>query len=543
MDPNYHRERPMSSFAQPRELSEAAWDRRPEAGGWTDLSPLSFLLRSAAVFPDRPATSFEGRTHTYGEMLDRVRALAGVLRAHGIGEGDRVAALLPNLPAMLEAHYAVPGIGAVLVPINTRLSPPEVGRILDHSGAKLVLVDRPGRDGLSAGVEGVELPPLIDVDDDGSDGYEQLLARSRPAEVAIQAETAVLSINYTSGTTGSPKGVMYTHRGAYLQGLGILAQCDLTGSTRYLWTLPMFHCHGWSFTWAVTAAGGEHVCLRQLRPESGWELLRDGGITHFCGAPTVLSMLLGAEAATPSTDRVRVFTGGAPPSPDVIRSSEQLGWDVTHLYGLTETYGPAAICVWREEWNDLPLGERARLKARQGVQTLVSQPVRVVDAAMKDVARDADELGEIVVRGNTVTIGYFRDPEETATAFVDGVFHTGDLAVMHPDGYVEIKDRAKDVIISGGENISSIEVEQALCDHPDVVEAAVVGVPDEKWGETPEAFVVLAPGAALEAEELRAFARAGLAGYKLPSRIVFLDELPTTSTGKVQKFRLRELAE
>jgi len=515
----------------------------PAAGGFTDLSPLSFLLRSAAVFPDRPATSLDGRVHTYAELLARVRALAGVLRARGVEQGDRVAALLPNLPAMLEAHYAVPGIGAVLVPINSRLAPAEVAWILDHSGAKALLVDGPGRQALEAGVDPGALPPLIDVDDPGDEGYEALLARADPAPVGVQAETAVLSINYTSGTTGRPKGVMYTHRGAYLQGLGILAQCELTAATRYLWTLPMFHCHGWAFTWAVTAAGGEHICLRQLRPARGWDLLREAAITHFCGAPTVLSMLLGAPEAAPLAAPVRVFTGGAPPSPDVIRASERLGWDVTHLYGLTETYGPAAISVWRPEWDALPLAERARLKARQGVGTLVSQPVRVVDAELRDVARDGEQLGEIVVHGNTVTIGYYRAPAETDAAFAGGVFHTGDLAVMHPDGYVEIKDRAKDVIISGGENISSIEVEQALCDHPDVAQAAVIGVPDEKWGETPRAFVVLTPGAALTAEELRDFARGTLAGYKLPSRIVVLDELPTTSTGKVQKFRLREIVD
>jgi fatty-acyl-CoA synthase len=531
------------SAAQQGERSAAAWEARPEAGGWTDLSPLSFLLRSAAVFPDRRAMTLDGRSHTYAEMLQRVEALAGALRQLGVGTGDRVAAVLPNLPAMLEAHYAVPGIGAILIPINTRLAAPEVAWILDHSGAKILLVDGPGREALRAGAAAGSLPPMIDVDDLGTDGYEALLGRADPATVEVQPETAVLSINYTSGTTGRPRGVMYTHRGAYLQGLGILAQCELTAATRYLWTLPMFHCHGWAFTWAVTAAGGEHVCLRQLRPEAGWDLLRGSEITHFCGAPTVLSMLLGAEAAAPGGSSVRVFTGGAPPSPDVIRASEGLGWEVTHLYGLTETYGPAAICVWRPEWDELDLAARARLKARQGVQTLVSQPVRVVDADLGDVARDGEQMGEIVVHGNTVTIGYFRSPEATASAFAGGVFHTGDLAVMHPDGYVEIKDRSKDVIISGGENISSIEVEQALCDHPDVAEAAVVGVPDEKWGETPRAYVVLVAGARLEPEELRDFVRGSLAGYKLPSKIVFLDQLPTTSTGKVQKFRLRELVE
>ena len=517
------------------------WAERAPGAGWAELSPISFLLRSAAVFPGRVAVRDGAESWTYAELRERVELLAGVLAGLSVEPGDRVAALLPNSAGMLESHFAVPGMGAVMVPLNTRLSPQEIGWILEHSGARVVIADAVGRDLVATARAELDQPPLLlDLDAEGPDGYAARAAAARPLPVTAQPETSLLSINYTSGTTGKPKGVMYTHRGAYVQGLGVVAQCGLTPEARCLWTLPMFHCHGWSFTWGVTAAGGEHVCLRQVVPERAWEALGEHHITHFCGAPTVLTMLLEAEEKRASEQTVRVFTGGAPPSPHVIESCEALGWDVTHLYGLTETYGPVAVCVWHEEWNLLPLEERARLKARQGVQTIVSEPVRVVDENLAEVARDGTEMGEIVATGNNVTIGYFRNPEETARAFAGGVFHTGDLAVMHADGYLEIRDRSKDVIISGGENISSIEVEQALVAHPDVVQVAVVGVPHERWGETPHAFVVLRAGAAQDAEELRRFARERLAGYKLPGLVTFLDELPTTSTGKVQKYLLRE---
>jgi fatty-acyl-CoA synthase len=518
------------------------WAQRPSGGGWADLSPIDFLLRSADVFAERPAVRDGERAWTYAELLGRVEAMAGVVSGLGVGRGDRVAVLLANAPEMLEAHFAVPGIGAVLVPLNSRLAASEIAWILEHCGARVLITDAGGRAHSEVALAEMRSPPLLlDVDDESEDGYASRAAVAQAVAVAPQPETTLLSINYTSGTTGKPKGVTYTHRGAYLQGLGVVAQCGLSATSKYLWTLPMFHCHGWAFTWAVTAAGGEHVCLRQVVAEQAWTALRERGITHFCGAPTVLTMLLGAERRQASEQLVKVFTGGAPPSPDVIQSCEALGWDITHLYGLTETYGPIAVCVWDERWDELPLERRARLKARQGMQTIVAQPVRVVDEQLRDVPRDGATMGEIVVSGNNVTIGYFESPEETERAFAGGAFHSGDLAVMHPDGYVEIKDRSKDVIISGGENISSIEVEQALSAHPDVLEVAVIGTPDEKWGETPHAFVVPQKGAEIDGEQLREFARGGLASYKLPGHITFLDELPTTSTGKVQKFRLREL--
>ncbi len=502
---------------------------------WADLSPVSFLLRAARIFPQRVAIRDGGRVFTYAEYLARASALAGALAARGVAPGDRVAALLPNVPEMLEAHYAVAGSGAVLVPLNTRLSKPEIERILTHSEARVVVTDAAGADRLGD----IEAEVLTT-----GDAYERALAESEPVALAAQEESALLSINYTSGTTGAPKGVMYTHRGAFLQSMGMIAETQLSPRSRYLWTLPMFHCHGWSFTWAVTAAGAENVCLPQVTGAAAWRLMNEHDVTHLCGAPTVLSTLLDADEAQrlDRAEPVRVYTGGAPPSPATIERCESLGWDVAHLYGLTETYGPIGVCVWHPEWDELPAPERARLKARQGVVSVVSQPLRVIDSDGVDVPADGATMGEIVMRGNNVTTGYFRDPEQTAKAMAGGWFHSGDVGVMHPDGYVEIRDRIKDIIISGGENISSIEVEQALAAHPAVAQVAVIGVAHEKWGETPHAFVVARPGATIDPDELRAFARERLAGYKLPSAITVTDELPTTATGKVQKMRLRELA-
>jgi fatty-acyl-CoA synthase len=507
---------------------------------FADLSPISFLLRAAGVFPERVAVRHDERTFTYAEHLARASALAGVLQSRGVGPGDRVAVLLPNVPEMLEAHYAVPGMGAALVPMNTRLSAPEIGRILAHSGATVLITDAAGTELAAAAELGREGPEVITT---GAD-YDGALAAAAPVDLTPQPENQLLSINYTSGTTGAPKGVMYTHRGAFLQSLGMIAETRMSPRSRYLWTLPMFHCHGWSFTWAVTAVGAEHLCLPQVTGAAAWRLIGEHRVTHLCGAPTVLGTLLDADSAQPAeTDEpVRVYTGGAPPSPATIQRCEALGWDVTHLYGLTETYGPIGVCVWHPEWDELEAAQRARLKARQGVVSVVSQPLRVIDRDGDDVPMDAETMGEIVMRGNNVTIGYYRDDEQTAEAMAGGYFHSGDVGVMHPDGYVEIRDRIKDIIISGGENISSIEVEQALAEHPAVAQVAVVGVPHERWGETPHAFVVVRPGSAVEPSELRDFARGRLAGYKLPSIITLADELPTTATGKVQKMHLRELA-
>jgi fatty-acyl-CoA synthase len=466
-------------------------------------------------------------------MLHRVERMAGGLRSLGVQPGDRVAALLPNVPEFLELHFAAPGCGAVLVPLNTRLAAPEYAYVLEHSGATCLVVDSSLVSIAESALATLREPPQLV-------GVDALAGLSDPLSLAPGAEDDLLSINYTSGTTGKPKGVMYTHRGAYLHALGVVAEARLSCTSAYLWTLPMFHCNGWAFTWAVTAMGGRHQCLRQFDPAAVWRLLRDEEITHLCGAPTVVTMLAEAEERAPLARPVDVFVGGAPPSPALLGRMEELNMRVTHLYGLTETYGPLVVCAWRPEWDAFPQAVRARLQARQGVSTIVSEPLRVVDAGMTDVPADGETVGEVVMRGNNVTTGYYRDPEATAAAFAGGWFHSGDLGVMHRDGYVELRDRLKDIVISGGENISTIEVEQALAAHPGVVEVAVVGVPDERWGEVPKAFVVLRAGADVDADELQAFVRERLAGFKVPKHVELVDELPKTATGKIRKFVLRE---
>jgi fatty-acyl-CoA synthase len=492
----------------------------------TELTPLSFLERSAAVFPERTAVVDGERRLTWAELARRVRRLAAALQRAGIRPGDRVAYLAFNTPELLEAHYGVPLAGAVLVAINTRLTRDEIGYILDHSGARLVIADPE----LAHLVEGETV--LL------GEEYERFLGECEPEPVEI-GEDDTISINYTSGTTGRPKGVMYTHRGVYLNALGAALHAGLGSSSVYLWTLPMFHCNGWCFTWAVSALGGTHVCLRRVDPPLVWSLLEDERVTHMCGAPTVLVML-GADPAARRLERpVHVTTAGAPPAPAVIERTEALGFRINHVYGLTETYGPITICDWNPAWDTLDAGERARLKARQGVNYVTADAVRVVDPEMRDVPSDGETMGEVVMRGNNVMKGYFADEAATAEAFRGGWFHSGDLGVMHADGYVELRDRAKDIIISGGENISTIEVEKTLVAHPDVLEAAVIAVPHEKWGERPKAFVTLRDGGVVTAEELRAFARETLAGFKVPDEIEF-GELPKTSTGKVKKFELRE---
>jgi fatty-acyl-CoA synthase len=504
------------------------------------LSPVSFLLRSARVWAERPAVRFEGERRTYAELLGDVERLAGALRALGVEPGDRVAALLPNVPEMLQMHFAVPGSGAVLVPINTRLAPAEIAYILDHAQPRVLVAHESLREAAEAALERAGSPPrALFAGADGEDSPAAALEGAEPLAIAPpEDELALLSINYTSGTTGNPKGVMYAHRGAYLHALGVVAESRLTSSSAYLWTLPMFHCNGWAYTWAVTAMGAEHVCLAAVQPEAIWRELH-AGVTHLCAAPTVLIMLAGSPDAKPLDAPVNVFTGGAPPSPALLSRMGGLGLDITHLYGLTETYGPMVICAWQPEWDELPDEEQAALKARQGVGTVVSETLRVVDREMADVPADGETIGEVVMRGNNVMRGYYRDPEATERAFAGGWFHSGDLAVMHPDGYVELRDRAKDIVISGGENISTIEVENALMAHPGVVEAAVVGTPDEKWGEVAKAFVVAGPGGEPSRDELQSFVRERLAGFKVPRRIEFRDELPKTATGKIQKFVLR----
>ncbi|WP_210494818.1 long-chain-fatty-acid--CoA ligase [Patulibacter sp. SYSU D01012] len=510
------------------------------------LTPLSFLLRSARVWAERPAVVDGERTWTYAEHLDRVRRAAGALVGRGVAPGDRVATVLPNVPAMLELHYAVPGVGAVLVPLNTRLAAAEYEYVLEHCGARLLVAWTGLRDALLPALRarGDAAPEVVWVapHDAPDDGWDDLLAGAPAQELTLPAdERALLSINYTSGTTGRPKGVMTTHRGAYLHSLGVIAEAGLTPRSAYLWTLPMFHCNGWAYTWAVTAMGVKHVCLPQVEGAAIWRALREEGITHLCAAPTVIVTIVEAPEAAPLERPVSLVVGGAPPAPALIARAEHLGIRITHMYGLTETYGPFAVCAWNPDWDDRPEEERSRLRARQGVGTVVSERLRVVDGQMRDVPADGETLGEVVMRGNNVMTGYYRDEEATRKAFAGGWFHSGDLGVLHPDGYVELRDRLKDVVISGGENIATIEVEQALNAHPAVSEVAVVGAPDERWGEVPVAYVV-ARGDAPDPEELRAFVRERLAGFKVPKRIELVNELPKTGTGKIQKFRLRERA-
>ena len=494
------------------------------------ITPLDFLKRSGTLYADRTAVVDGDREFTYGEFADRCARAGGALTALGVNAGDRVALLCRNSVMMLEAHYAVPGIGAVLVPLNFRLLPEELDRLVEHSGATLVLYD----DDFADTAARLSCHALSASD------YEKAIAIATPLLRRVEGERDLLSINYTSGTTGRPKGVMYSHRGAYLQALAMVAHSRLDLRTRYLWTLPMFHCNGWTFTWAVTAAGGTHVCLDIIDPDRIWQLIGDLGITHLNAAPTVLISMINAEAAhTVPGEALQVGTGGAPPSPALLQRLADLNIDVTHLYGLTETYGPAAVCSWRPEWSDLPLDDQARLKARQGNANILGGLHRVVDSDSNDVPADGKTVGEVVLRGNNVTFGYYRDVEATQQAMQAGWFRSGDLAVMHADGYFELRDRAKDIIIAGGENIASIEVEQVIAAHPDVIDVAVVGVPHPHWGEVPVAYVVLRAGAGPNADDLVQFARMSLAGFKVPKEIRFVQELPKTATGKVQKFLLR----
>jgi fatty-acyl-CoA synthase len=502
------------------------------------LSPIRFLLRSAVVWATRVATEFEGEESTYADLLADVCRTAGALRAIGVRAGDRVAVLLPNVPAMLRMHFAVPGLGAVLVPINTRLSTQEIRYILGHSGAAVVIADASARQTMQTAVAALADPPVVVYEGRGEPDWT---ASAAPVEIAPPSdEHALLSINYTSGTTGRPKGVVYSHRGAYLHTLGVIAEAELQVRSGYLWTLPMFHCNGWAFTWSVTAAGARHICLDGVDPAAIWATLAAGGVTHLCGAPTVLTMLAEAADRRGVPGRVRAFVGGSPPSPTLLKRLEAIGVDVVHLYGMTETYGPLAICSWQPAWDELTIERQSVLRARQGVGTVVSEPLRVVDEQLHDVAADGETVGEVVMRGNNIMLGYYRDPEATAQALRGGWLHSGDLGVMHPDGYIELRGRAKDVIITGGENVAAVEIEHALEAHPAVAEAAIVGIPDERWGETPVGAVVLRRDQTASPEELQEFLRGRIARFKVPRRIEFRDELPKTATGKIRKFMLRD---
>ncbi len=478
---------------------------------------------------------------TYAEFAARVDLQAAALRKLGVAAGDRVAVLAPNGAMALEAHFAPMRIGAILVMLNTRLAPAELEWILKHSGAKVLLVDPQCKPRI-ANPAGLLVVDNYEAFLGDAGGVLSGTAHQPPPPVAD--ENACIAINYTSGTTGFPKGVMFSHRGAWVNAVGEVVEHQLTQRSVYLWTLPLFHCNGWCFAWAVTAAGGRHICMRQPDPAEAVRLIEAEGVTHLCGAPVVVSSLAQYCAANGVKFRnpLRIITAGAPPPPAVIRAAEETGAEITHAYGLTETYGPHTICAWKPAWDSLPAADRAQLKARQGVPYLIAgTDLRVTDQSMNDVPADGRTMGEVLMRGNNVMLGYYDNPQATADAFQGGWFHSGDLAVVHPDGYIELRDRMKDIVISGGENISSIEVEKALADHPAVSEVAIVAVADEKWGEVPKAYVGLKPNHSATAEELIAWCRERLAHFKCPKHIEF-GALPRTATGKIRKNELRAKA-
>jgi fatty-acyl-CoA synthase len=507
----------------------------------TELTPVSFLRRSASVYPDKIAIIHQERRYTYREFEERVNRFASQLRKLGLKKHDRIALLCPNIPATLEAHFAVPAAGGILVPLNTRLNSEEIGYILQHSGSRILFVDTE----FKPAIESLDLSGLriIEVNDSGlpEDPYEIFLSEGSPdpVESLPENEEDPISLNYTSGTTGRPKGVIFTHRGAYLNSLGEAIEIRLCPESVYLWTLPMFHCNGWCFTWAVTAVAGTHVCLRKTDPGLIWELIKKENVTHFNGAPTLQINLLNHPSAEPVVQSVTVTIAGAPPSPTLLEMIKSYNFKPVHVYGLTETYGPITICEWHPEWDEIPREEQSMYRARQGQSYLTADLVRVVDENMEDVPKDASTIGEVIMRGNNVMKEYFLQPEATARAFLGGWFHSGDLAVWHPDGYIELRDRLKDIIISGGENISTIEIEQLVVRHPAVLECAVVAIPDEKWGERPKAFVTLKRGASASEEDIISFCREHAAHFKCPAAVEF-GELPKTSTGKIQKYILRE---
>jgi len=515
------------------------------------LSPVTFLGRSAAVYPDKTAVIYGSQRYSYEEFFARVNRLASALQKNGMGKGDKVAFICPNTPPMLEAHYAVPLIGAALVTINIRLSSNEIAYIISHSDAKALFVDTEFADVVTPITDRLDnVRTMVNICDTDSakplqgPSYEEFLDEGSPEIVplAIDDERDLLSINYTSGTTGLPKGVMYHHRGAFLNALGEQLEFGTSSQSVYLWTLPMFHCNGWCFTWGITAMGATHVCLRKVVPEEIFRIISQEGVTHLCAAPTILIGMsaYATEHRIQLEKRLEIMTAGAPPAPTVIRNMERVGANITQTYGLTEVFGPHSVCQWQSKWDVLDEDEQAQLKARQGVPYIVAQHMDVMDpVTMKPVPRDGKSIGEIVMRGNNVMLGYYKDPEATANAFSGGWFHSGDLAVMHPDNYIQIMDRKKDIIISGGENISTVEVENTIYRHPDVMEVAVIPVPDPKWGEVPKAFVVPKPNRNPTAEDIIAFCKENLARFKAPKSVEF-GALPKTATGKIQKFKLRE---
>ena len=540
----------MSTSTNPYEIG-----LEKNAANYVPLTPIGFLLRSAAVYPNRLAVVHGERRYSWRDALERCRRLASALAARGIGRGDTVALMAPNIPEAFEAHYGVPMAGAVLNALNIRLDPGTIAFILSHGEAKALIADTEFAAVIAEALAQLERKPLvIDIADAMGPGgerlgemdYEAFLATGDPAfsEMTPGDEWEAIALNYTSGTTGNPKGVVYHHRGAYLNALGNVLVWGMRQHPVYLWTLPMFHCNGWCFPWTITAMAGTHVCLRRVEAAAIYEAIAREGVTHLCGAPVVMNMLLNAGSGLKrSLDRrIEMMTAGAPPPAAVIEGMEALGFHITHVYGLTEVYGPAVVCAWHDEWDALPAPERARLKARQGVTYPVLEELTVADpVTLMPVAPDGATMGEVLMRGNIVMKGYLKNPRATEEAFAGGWFHSGDLPVMHSDGYIELKDRSKDIIISGGENISTIEVEYVLYRHPAVLEAAVVARPDPMWGETPCAFVTLKAEAAATAEEIIGFCREHLARFKAPRTVLF-GPLPKTSTGKIQKFVLRERA-
>jgi fatty-acyl-CoA synthase len=535
--------------------NKSKYDQHLEKGpaNYTPLTPISFLARSAAVYPDKTAVIHGDMRFSYKTFYTRCCRLSSALKKRGIGTGDTVAVMAPNIPPLLEAHFGIPMCGAVLNALNIRLDADTVAFILEHGEAKLLIADRQYADVVRAALKKTDNPlPVIEIDDPlggfetaiCDQDYESLLNEGDPDDKwqGPSDEWQAISLNYTSGTTGNPKGAVCHHRGAYLNALGNVLAFKLTADTVYLWTLPMFHCNGWTYTWAVTAVGGTHVCLPRIDPALIFSSILKNRVTHMCGAPIILNLLIHApdSAKQPFPDTVEVATGGAAPPSTVITRMEAMGFHVTHLYGLTETFGPSTLCAWQGDWDTFDKEKQTAMVARQGVQYPTVEKIRICDPlSMTDVPADTQTIGELMIRSNTVMKGYLKNPRATDEAFRDGWFHTGDLAVVHPDGYIEIKDRSKDIIISGGENVSSLEIEEVLYRHPAVLEAAVVAKPDEKWGEAPCAFVTLKPDASVSEADIIDFCRDNMAHFKTPRSVVF-GELPKTSTGKIQKMVLRE---